>query len=144
MISYKRHIIKSISWRIIGSLDTLLLTFIITGNIFYGLSISAVELITKLILYFLHERLWIKYKLLNSNKRHIFKTITWRIIGTIDTFLLAVIITGDTSVSVQIGVIEVFTKMILYYGHEKLWYQIDFGLEKRNKKKLDNNQSNNL
>jgi uncharacterized membrane protein len=69
----------------------------------------------------------------NTNKRHIIKTFSWRSIATIDTFILSWIITGNPITGLKIGVIEVFTKMLLYYGHEKLWYRINFGLNKRNK-----------
>jgi len=61
MVSYKRHIAKTISWRIIGTLDTILLSWIITGSWKLGLSIGGVEVITKMILYFFHERLWYKF-----------------------------------------------------------------------------------
>lgn len=59
--------------------------------------------------------------------RHLAKTITWRIIGTIDTMALAWFVTGDLMMGLKIGGIEVFTKMILYYLHERVWYRIDFG-----------------
>lgn len=59
--------------------------------------------------------------------RHILKTITWRIIGTIDTIMLAWLITGDPATGLKIGGVEVVTKMILYYVHERIWYKIPFG-----------------
>jgi len=59
--------------------------------------------------------------------RHIAKTITWRIIGTLDTMGLAWLITGDPMMGLKIGGVEVFTKMILYYLHERAWYKIPFG-----------------
>lgn len=55
--------------------------------------------------------------------RHILKTITWRIVGTIDTIVLSWLITGDFSLGLKIGSIEVITKMILYYLHERVWYK---------------------
>ena len=66
-----------------------------------------------------------------SYKRHIAKTITWRIVGTIDTILLSWLITGDLAVGLTIGGVEVMTKMILYFVHERMWYKwIKFGLTK--------------
>lgn len=56
-------------------------------------------------------------------KRHIAKTITWRIIGTIDTIILSWIITGDLKIGFTIGGVEVVTKMILYFLHERIWYK---------------------
>ena len=61
MVSYKRHILKTISWRIVGTLDTMLLSWIITGSWKLGLTIGGVEIITKMALYYLHERAWYKY-----------------------------------------------------------------------------------
>jgi len=61
MVSYKRHILKTISWRIIGTLDTILLSWIITGSFKVGLAIGGVEVVTKMVLYFLHERAWYKF-----------------------------------------------------------------------------------
>jgi uncharacterized membrane protein len=61
MVSYKRHILKTISWRIIGTIDTMILSSIITGSWEIGMAIGGVEVITKMVLYFLHERAWYKF-----------------------------------------------------------------------------------
>ena len=61
MVSYKRHILKTISWRVLGTLDTIILSWVITGSWKIGLSIGGEEVITKMILYFLHERAWYKF-----------------------------------------------------------------------------------
>tara|TARA_R110001606_G_C15061607_1_gene614826 strand:+ start:410 stop:634 length:225 start_codon:yes stop_codon:yes gene_type:complete len=55
-------------------------------------------------------------------KRHIAKTFTWRAIGTLDTILLGWIVSGNPVVGIKIGGLEFFTKMILYYFHERAWY----------------------
>lgn len=61
---------------------------------------------------------------MSSDKiRHILKTFTWRIVGTIDTILLGYFITGDISTGLKIGGVELVTKMILYYIHERVWYK---------------------
>ena len=61
MVSKRRHILKTITWRIIGTLDTMVLSWIITGNWKWGVAIGGVELITKMVLYYLHERAWYRY-----------------------------------------------------------------------------------
>ena len=58
-----------------------------------------------------------------DNLRHVLKTITWRIVGTIDTIVLSWIITGDFKLGLKIGGVEVITKMVLYYLHERVWYK---------------------
>ena len=57
-----RSILKSISWRILGTIDTIIISFLITGTLQFALQIGAVELVTKMGLYFFHERLWNKIK----------------------------------------------------------------------------------
>lgn len=54
----KRSIAKSLSWRAIGTLDTIIISWIITGTLSLAFSIGLVELVTKMVLYFLHERMW--------------------------------------------------------------------------------------
>lgn len=130
-VSYKRHLAKTITWRAVGTLDTVLLSWIITGNPFTGLKIGFSEVVTKLILYYFHERIWFKVKIKESRRRHLLKTISWRIIGTLDTVILSWLITGSPIMGVKIGMLEVITKMILYYLHERAWYRINFGLERR-------------
>lgn len=128
--SHKRHIAKAISWRLIGTIDTIILSWFITGDPMLGLQIGLAEVITKMLLYYLHERLWFKINLdkETTNWRHIAKTISWRVIGTVDTMVLAWIISGDPLVGLKIGAVEVITKMLLYYLHEKVWYRSNYGL----------------
>lgn len=124
----KRHIAKSITWRIIGSLDTLLLAYIFTGTLESGLRISGVELITKMVLFYFHEKVWFNSKINNPNKRHLIKTCTWRTIGTLDTIIISTIISGNPFTGLKIGGAETISKMGLYYLHEKVWYKLNFGL----------------
>ena len=53
-----KSVMKSISWRIVGTLDTMIISYFITGRITVAISIGSVEVITKTILYYFHERLW--------------------------------------------------------------------------------------
>ena len=53
-----RSFVKAVSWRFTGSLDTLVISFLITGKLKWALTISGVELFTKIGLYYLHERAW--------------------------------------------------------------------------------------
>jgi len=133
--SRKRHIAKTITWRIVGTVDTILLSWFITGSPMTGVTIGAAEVVTKMVLYYLHERVWFKINLSKagiireSRIRHIAKTITWRTVGTVDTMLLAWFITGNPMSGLKIGMLELLTKMILYYLHERTWYQVDYGLK---------------
>lgn len=55
-----RSIAKAVSWRVIGTLDTLLISYLLTGEVAIAASIASIDFITKMFLYFFHERLWNK------------------------------------------------------------------------------------
>jgi len=57
---HSRSIVKAISWRMTGSIDTMIIAFLVTGKVKWALTISGVELFTKVFLYYVHERIWIK------------------------------------------------------------------------------------
>lgn len=60
--SNTRSMVKAISWRIWGSLDTFALSYLIVGKAKLALTISGMEVITKIIGYYIHERMWNKIK----------------------------------------------------------------------------------
>ena len=62
-----------------------------------------------------------------SPKRSIAKSISWRVIGTLDTIIISWIVTGTLSLAFSIGLIELVTKMILYFFHERIWNNINWG-----------------
>ena len=72
-----------------------------------------------------------------SRKRHLAKTLTWRVLATTDTFIITFLLSKffgiEQAVEVATGVasLEVVTKMVLYYWHERLWYNYSkFGVNK--------------
>lgn len=133
----KRHLAKTITWRIVGTIDTITIGYLVSGNIESGLQIGFAELFTKMLLYYLHERIWYKLRIFKegaSRIRHILKTLTWRLIGTFDTIILSWWVTGDAKIGLTIGGFEVFTKLILYYLHERVWYKSNYGLSNNNVK----------
>ena len=67
-----------------------------------------------------------------TKSRSFIKAITWRIIGTIDTFVLSFLITGKAKWAFGIASFEVLTKTILYYFHERAWNLIKWGRKNDN------------
>lgn len=55
-----RSIAKAVSWRVIGTLDTLLISYLLTGKVAIAASIASIDFVTKMFLYFFHERAWNK------------------------------------------------------------------------------------
>ena len=62
--------------------------------------------------------------------RSLVKAISWRVTGTLDTILIAFLITGHAKWALSIGFVELFTKIFLYYVHERIWTRLSFGLVK--------------
>ncbi len=62
--------------------------------------------------------------------RSIVKAITWRATGSVDTFVLSFVFTGNIRVSAAISLAEVGTKLVLYYVHERAWAHATFGLKR--------------
>lgn len=62
-----------------------------------------------------------------AHSRSFAKAVSWRILGSIDTFLLSWLFTADVKAAGAIAVTEVLTKMVLYYGHERVWANVHWG-----------------
>lgn len=136
--SRKISFYKGVTWRILGTLDTIFLSWLFTGDISKALKIGGIEFFTKIFLFYIHERIWLKFKIgrikatdvsgtviyKDKHWRSFAKGISWRIMGTLDTIVIAAFITGDFRKAFEIGFTEVFTKMILYYFHERFWIKV--------------------
>ncbi len=57
----------------------------------------------------------------DSKFKSLGKAISWRVLGTIDTIVISYFITGELKMAISIGSIEVFSKILLYYFHERAW-----------------------
>ena len=55
-----RSVVKAISWRTVGTIDTIVVSYFITGNLVMAASIGSIEVLTKMALYYFHERAWNK------------------------------------------------------------------------------------
>ena len=140
--STKRSLAKTISWRIVASLDTLVAAAIILGDWRKGLVVMSIDFFVKLLLYFLHERGWnfIPWgrQKGTSHVRSIVKAISWRVVGTISTFATALIIGASVAQSLTIGAVDIVTKLVLYYFHERTWTRVTWGRVFKEKIELEN------
>jgi len=152
-VSTRRSLAKAVSWRVVGTLDTLFLSFVILTFLgpLFGLEdasnadnarvatwIALTEVATKLTIYYLHERGWARIgwqvsiddegHRVEGPARSAVKTGTWRVLASLDTMVLAFIFTGNIATAVSIGGFEVITKMVLYFVHERAWRRIRWGV----------------
>jgi uncharacterized membrane protein len=123
-----RALAKGVSWRIIGTLDTFLWSLLITRQPFSAGSIASLEIVTKIVLFYGHERAW---RLIlwapDSHLRSLLKAVSWRLVGSLDTFILSLLVTGSAKYAVSIATAEALTKIILYYLHERAWRLVAWG-----------------
>ena len=133
--SHLRSLIKGISWRIIATTDTIAVVVLVTClsghcSLENALKIGAIEFIIKFLVYYVHERIWQRL-LINkevTQKQTLQKTISWRVIATLMTFLISgTILNGFDEIALYIALTELFTKFVLYYLHERLWLKLPLG-----------------
>ncbi len=141
---------KGVYWRVVGTCDRILLSYIYTSSIGNSLKIGFIEVFTKIFLFYLHERVWLKIKWGTKIKSHldqnehstldektksillteeehyrsVVKGVSWRFFGTLDTIIIATFVTGDYSKALKIGATELITKIALSYFHERFWMYI--------------------
>ena len=150
-IQRSRSIAKAVSWRIVGSVDTWILSFVLITYLgpSVGLDksnseaastaswIALTEVITKIVLFYLHERFWewnrwgttmSGLRIRESWSRTTIKTATWRVAASLDTVLLAWLFTGNLKTAISIGGLEVMTKLLLYFLHERAWARVRYGI----------------
>ena len=133
--SVLRSLLKSFSWRIIAVSDTILTVLLITCvfgdcSLKNALTIGFLEFLIKLVTYFVHERIWlsIQFEKRLGVTRTIYKTLSWRVLATVVTFIIAgEILNTKDNTTLYIAGIEVFTKSLLYYMHERLWLTLPLG-----------------
>ena len=65
-----------------------------------------------------------------DRKRHLLKSVTWRIIASVTSFLIGWAVTGSLNVGVTVGIFDISIKFILYYFHERIWDISKFGVKK--------------
>lgn len=126
--SHARALAKAVSWRVIGTLDTFLWSYLITGHPMAAGAIASMETVTKIVLYYLHERVWRVVRLAPSSRwRSLIKSFTWRFVGSLDTFILSWIVTHRLRYAVSIASVEALTKIVLYFVHERVWRRVAWG-----------------
>ncbi|AVI51795.1 hypothetical protein C5O00_11705 [Pukyongia salina] len=133
--SHIRSLLKGISWRVIATTDTVLVALLITClfgqcSLENALKIGAAEFLLKLIVYYVHERIWQRFQngVDVSKLQTIYKSISWRVVATSMTFVISgAVLDSFNEVALFIALTELFTKFVLYYFHERLWLRIPLG-----------------
>lgn len=64
---------------------------------------------------------------MDTHKRSIAKTISWRVAATIITGVVTYFLTGRLDFAVTVGLADTFVKFFIYYAHERMWSRISYG-----------------
>jgi len=117
-----------VTWRIVGTLDTFVWSWLITGEPVAAGAIASLETFTKIFLFYLHERIWrLLHWAPDAHLRSLIKAVSWRAVGSLDTFLLSLLVTRNVGHAASIALVEVLTKIFLYYLHERAWRRVPWG-----------------
>ncbi|OIQ27384.1 MAG: hypothetical protein BM564_12885 [Bacteroidetes bacterium MedPE-SWsnd-G2] len=130
-----RSVLKSLSWRCIAIVDTILVVLILSClfgecSLEQAFSIALLEFGFKFVVYYFHERIWQRIDSSHrAAKLHtLYKTISWRVVATIMTVIIAGSILEDANgLALAIALTEVVTKTLFYYIHERLWLTLPLG-----------------
>lgn len=133
--SHLRSLLKGISWRLIATTDTFLVVLFVTCllgqcSVEDAIKIGTLEFFIKFIVYYFHERVW-QNVLTNKDvtKRNtVIKSISWRLVATTMTFIISgTVLESFGEAAFYIALIELFTKFVLYYFHERMWLKLPLG-----------------
>ena len=64
---------------------------------------------------------------METKKRTLIKTISWRIVATLITIILVYFAFGELKIAAAVGGVEVIIKLLAYYLHERVWNNINYG-----------------
>ena len=125
---HARAFVKAVTWRITGSIDTFIWSLLVTHKPVSAGAIASLETVTKILLFYVHERLWrLIHVAPDSHLRSLAKALSWRVVGSLDTFILSLIVTGDAKLAISIASIDAISKIGLFYVHERIWRRVAWG-----------------
>lgn len=132
-----RSFLKAFTWRIIGTLSLMAVTYFFTRQLHLSAALGAIDVFSNIILYVIHERVWEavswgrsfwdNLSFADTYQRSIAKTISWRILASSYLILVAYLLTGKVFVSVSISLTDFVLNLIEYYIHERGWNKIKLG-----------------
>jgi len=128
---HSRSLIKSIIWRILGVITLALVTFIFTRSWVQTGLITLFHHLSFIIIYYLHERLWIKIgDRIQGKTREILRVFLYEIVlGHCVLGLISLIVTSSWTKVTLVSIIYIETRVICYIVYDWLWSKIKWGLK---------------
>jgi len=124
----KRSALKSLIWRIVGIIILALVTYIYTGNLITTGLVTVIHHIVFLVVFYLHERIWLRIKLDDMLWRSIAKMFTYETLcGNIILGIITYSITGCWKQMTAITLTYIGIKHVIYVWNEFIWRKIKWG-----------------
>ena len=124
----KRSILKSFIWRVVGVIVLVAVTYGYTGDLITTGLVTVIHHIVFLLVYYLHERAWLKVKLDNMMWRSLAKMFTYETLcGNIILGFITFMITGDVKQMTAITLTYIGIKHVIYVWNEFIWKKIKWG-----------------
>lgn len=129
----RRSFAKAVSWRILGTITVIVVTYLFTYDVQLALNIGVIDVLANIVLYFIHERIWnlidwgqesIDHSFKDNSIRSFLKTFTWRIIASGYLFALLYYLDETLGKSFIIASTDAIVNIIEYYFHERIWNKI--------------------
>ena len=135
--SHIRSIAKTLTVRVCFTLSHILNGWIVTGSWMTGVTIASIAVVINMILFWGHERTWnwVQWNrkpkddmfFVDGHPRTISKSVTWRILITMNNFLIPFLTTGSWTAALAFLTIATILNVGVYYAHERVWNRIRWG-----------------
>ena len=127
--TFKRSISKGIIWRVISIITLAIITYIFTNNFVEVTLITTISTVVFLIVFFIHERLWLKIKRPQGKlARSIAKMFTYiTVTGVIIMSTITYLVTGNVQITTNVTLTYIIVKHIMYVINELIWNEIKWG-----------------
>ncbi len=118
-----RVLAKTLTWRATASLITIAIIYTLTQKIIIAFTVAGIEYFTKIFLYWAHEKVWSfsNKPRKGSQQRTLIKTVTWRIVASLDTLFIVMVLTKEPTWASSAAIIESGVKTLGYYIHDRIW-----------------------
>jgi uncharacterized membrane protein len=135
--SHYRTIAKTITVRVCFTLSHIVNGWIVTGSWMTGVTIASFAVVINMLLFWGHERTWNRAQwnrkpkddmfFVDGHPRTISKSVTWRILITMNNFLIPFLTTGSWTAALAFLTIATILNVGVYYTHERVWNRIRWG-----------------
>lgn len=132
MDSNLRTFIKTLTYRILSVITVLALSILMDYGSGFGLKFVIITMTLGFLLFFIHEKIWIKIKWLKDNsydtkKRSLVKTISWRVMSFIALFFIGLVLGLSSENALSWTIWNNLAFIVVHYLHERMWNKITWG-----------------